>query len=258
MVAGETLALVLAVVFVGGAVKGLAGFGYAVVSTAVLATVLDPATAVVVMILPTLGANVYLLGELDRADLRPCIGRFWPFVAAAMVGTAVGMLALRSVPTRYVALGLGVLTLAYVALKQPYVDLPGVDAATDRCFRPDARWKVALGLAAGLVFGASNIAVQVVAYLDSLELDHELFVGVLALILVGISALRVGLAGWLGLYDAAGTALLSVLAVLPGLAGVRAGGAVRPRVPERVQVAGVVVLLAVIGGRLTAAGLGLV
>jgi uncharacterized membrane protein YfcA len=256
MVAPETLALVVGVVFLGGAVKGLAGFGYAVASTAVLATVLDPATAVVVMILPTLGANVYLLGELDREDVRPCVERFWPFVAAAMVGTAAGMLALRSIPTRYVALGLGALTLGYVALKQPWLPLPGVDALTDRCFRPGTGWKAVVGLAAGLVFGASNIAVQVVAYLDSLDLDHSTFVGVLAMVLVGISTLRVGIAGGLGLYDAGDVFLLSVLAVLPGLAGVKAGGAVRPRVPERIQLVAVVALLAVIGVRLTLAGLG--
>lgn len=258
MVETATLVVVLAVVFLGGVVKGVAGFGYAVASTAILATVLDsPATAVVVMILPTLGANVYLLGELDRADLRPCLERFWPFVAAAMVGTGVGMLALRAVPKAAVALGLGVLTLGYVVLKQPWVRVPGVDALTDRCFRPSTRWKAVLGLGSGLVFGASNIAVQVVAYLDALDLDRGTFVGVLAMILVGISTLRVGLAAGLGLFDASGTALLSLLAVAPGLAGVRVGGALRPRIPEAVQLGAVVVLLLVIGLRLTLTGLGL-
>lgn len=257
MVDAGTLAVVLVVVFLGGAVKGLVGFGYAIVGTAGLATVLDPSTAVVVMILPTLAANAYLFGELDPSDVHGCLRRFWPFVVAALVGTVIGMVALRSVPAPAVALGLGLLTLGYVAFKQSWLPVPGVDAIIDRCFRRGAGWKAALGLGSGLVFGASNVAVLVVAYLDSLDLDRGTFVGVLAMILVGISTLRIGLAAALGLYGAGGSALLSVLAVLPGLAGVTAGDAVRPRVPDRVLSAAVLALLAVVGVRLTLSGLDL-
>lgn len=45
-----------------------------------------------------------------------------------------------------------------------------------------------------VLFGSSNVAVQVVAYHDSLSLDRHTFVGVLAMILVGISSLRIGIA----------------------------------------------------------------
>ena len=44
---------VLVVVFVAGAVNGVAGFGFALVGTMALATVVEPATAVVFMILPS-------------------------------------------------------------------------------------------------------------------------------------------------------------------------------------------------------------
>lgn len=51
-----------------------------------------------------------------------------------------------------------------------------------------------------MVFGASNIAVQVVADLDRLDRDRATSVGVLAMVLVGISTVRVGAAWTLGLY----------------------------------------------------------
>lgn len=250
-----TLALVAAIVFAGGVVKGLAGFGYAVAGTALLATVLDPATAVVVMILPTLAANVVLLRELGPGQLEACFRRFRPYLLAAVVGTAAGMVFLRGLPTGAVALGLGVLTLGYVGGKQPWVAVPGAGRAGQACLREGRVAAAGLGLASGAVFGATNVAVQVVAYLDGLDLDRATFVGVLAMVLVGISSLRVALAAGLGLYGGGPTLGYSLLAVVPGLVGVRAGGALRRLAPERLQLAGVLALLTVIGVRLTAAGL---
>lgn len=253
--AWPTLGLVLAAVLLGGLVKGVAGFGYAVTSTALLALMLDPAAAVTVMILPTLVANVPLLAELDRDGLVSCARRFWPFVAAAVVGTLAGMAVLDWVPRPALALGLGLVTFAYVLTAQPYRELPRLTRLGDRLFRPGTRTKFWVGLASGVVFGASNIAVQVVAYLDRLDLDRATFVGVLAMVLVGISTVRVGAAWTLGLYGSGSLLALSAVTVVPGLVGVFAGGYVRPGIPERYQTAATMGLLVVIAGRLTVAGL---
>jgi uncharacterized membrane protein YfcA len=249
------LALVLAIVFFGGLVKGVAGFGYAIASTAILASVLNPSTAVVVMILPMLVANVRLLGELDRDDVSSCIERFWPFVVAALVGTLVGMALLARIPKAVLALVLGVFTLAYVLVSQPYVTLPGESWFVDRCFRPGTLAKATLGLFSGVVFGASNIAVQVVAYLDSLSLDRSTFVGVLAMILVGVSSVRVGAAWYLGLYESTSLVAVSVVAAAPGLLGVAAGNRLRQYLSPSVQTTGALLLLTVIGLKLTSSGL---
>ncbi|MDZ7730499.1 MAG: hypothetical protein U5K37_05700 [Natrialbaceae archaeon] len=52
-------------IFVAGALNGVAGFGFALVGTTVLATVLDPATAVVFMILPIVAVNLTLIREVS-------------------------------------------------------------------------------------------------------------------------------------------------------------------------------------------------
>lgn len=251
-----TVVAVGIIVFAGGLVKGIAGFGYAVVSTALLATILDPSAAVVIMILPTLGANIVLLGELDRSGVTSCLGRFWPFLVTAVIGTAIGMLFLRAVSANLIALALGVLTTIYVGVKQPWVTLPGETVVADWCFTDGYLAKAMLGFVSGIVFGATNIAVQVVAYLDSLDLDHATFVGVLAMVLVGIAGLRVGLAAGFGLYSGGDTLAQSVIAILPGLAGVSLGSRLRASIPESIQLVGILGLLAVIGVRLTLAGLG--
>lgn len=255
-----TVATVSAVVFLGGLVKGTAGFGYAIVSTAVLATLFSPTVAVVVMILPMLVGNLRLLGELDRADIRGCVARFWPYVLGAAAGTLVGMALLGRIPRPVLALGLGLFTLVYVGVSQPWVGLPGEGWIRERCFRPSTAAKVGIGLVSGVVFGATNAAVQVVAYLDSLDLDRPTFVGVLAMILVGVSLLRLAAAWGLGLFAAGGTAPaallgLSAVAAVPGLLGVAAGQRLRRRLSEQSVTVGALLLLSVIGVKLLADGL---
>lgn len=89
-VAWEAVVIVGGVVFLGGLVKGTAGFGYAVASTAILATMLAPSRAIVVVILPMLAANIALLGELGPGGLRRCVQRFWPYIVAALAGRLSG------------------------------------------------------------------------------------------------------------------------------------------------------------------------
>ena len=252
-----TLAIAASVVFFGGLVKGTVGFGYAIASTALLAAFLPPSTAVVLMILPMLVANVTLLRELGREEFSQCVERFWPFVLMAMVGTAIGMALLGVVPTAILTTALGLFTLGYVALKQPWAMLPGERWVRTYCFRSTFGLKGLLGLVSGLIFGLSNVAVQVVAYLDSLDLDRSTFVGVLAMILVGVSGLRVGLAWTFGLYDGTDLLLYSLAFSIPGLAGVSAGGWLRTRLADSLQLRLVLGLLSIIGLRLFAAGTGL-
>jgi uncharacterized membrane protein YfcA len=102
-----------------------------------------------------------------------------------------------------------------------------------------------------VVFGATNVGVQMVAFLQFKRLGRDHFVGVVALVFLGISLSRVGAAAAFGLYDS-GLAAASVAATVPGVVGVWAGALVRPHVTERRQRAGVFALLAVVGVRLLA------
>jgi hypothetical protein len=245
------------IVALGGLVAGVAGFGFALVGTALLASLVDPTTAVVVMIVPLLAANASLVRELDADGLRSCVRRFWPYVVGAVVGTVVGMALLSRIPQQPVTLALGVLTLAYVGASQQAVTVPGLRAVADRCFVETTAAKGALGLVSGVVFGATNVGVQVVAYLRSLDLDRSTFVGVVAMVFLGVSALRVVAAGLLGLYPDLALFGYSVAAVVPALLGVAVGKRLRPRIPPRAQRVGVFLLLTVVGLRLTIAGVGL-
>jgi Sulfite exporter TauE/SafE. len=252
----ETLVVVVVALTLAGIVTGLTGAGFAVLGTTGLALVFDPSRAVAVMLVPILAINVQLTRELDRDSLRSCTRRFGPFVAAVLVGTLAGMTLLTRLPTDALRTGIGLVVLVYVLVTQETLRLPGVAAARDRCLSVGRAGRLGFGVASGVVFGATNVGVQVVAYLESQNLDRTIFVGVLSGIFLGISAVRIVAAAVLGLLPDLGAAGLSLAAAIPGLAGGALGRRLRPRVPERDRSRIVLGLLTLVGLRLAFQGVG--
>ena len=253
-----TLALIFAVVCAGGIVKGAAGFGYDITGTAALSVLVDPVSATLLMIVPMIAANLSLVGELDRSDVRPCLARFWLYSFTAVVGTALGIFALGVLPIAALTFGIGAITLGYVASRQKAIEIPVMSHPRIGGAVSDKPAGAVIGLASGVVYGATNIAVQVVPYLDSFDLEYSTFVGVLAVVVIGISGTRLALAWELGLYGTDELLAVSVVASAPGLVGVGAGAVLRRRLADRTLHIGVLVLLFVIGVRLVLSGAGFV
>ena len=259
MIAGfsPSLLIILAIVLlVSGVVNGLAGFGFGLVGTMALATVIKPATAVVLMIIPILSANVTLVSELSVPELPRCGRRFWPLMLAALTGTIVRMAVIDRLPGAPVCVGLGLITLAFVGSRQstlPPPSLTGVDSGIDR---GGTVVMLVVGGGSGLLFGATNVGVQLVAYLRSFDLSYGLFVSVVAMVFLGINGVRVAAAGALGLYPSSAIAALSVAAGIPSVLGVAVGRRLRRRVANRHRTVAVLGLLTVIGPRLVLGGLG--
>lgn len=252
------IGLLFGVVVVAGMVNGLAGFGFAVVGTMALATVITPATAVVLMIIPILAANLTLVSELSWTELTRCGRRFGPLIVSALIGTIIGMAVLDMLPEPALRVGLGCITLGFVLSRQQAIPLPAVGIAGDAEARERPVVMVVVGSVSGLLFGATNVGVQLVAYLRSLRLSHSLFIGVVALVFVGINSVRIGAAGVLGLYPTVTVFALSVAAAVPAIGGVAVGRRLRDRLSEALRRRLVLGLLSVIGFRLVLGGLGIV
>jgi len=251
-----TVALLTVVIVVAGATNGLAGFGFALVGTMALATAIDPATAVVFMIVPILAVNLSLVGDLSGDELRTCSRRFAPLVGAALVGTVVGMVALSSIPSSPLRVGLGALTLGFVATTQQYVPLPEWSSGSVGTFSRTRLGMLGVGGVSGLLFGGTNVGVQLIAYLRSFDLSHGLFVGVVALVFVGLNGIRVAVAGLLGLYPSPVVLGASVVATVPAVVGVVIGKQLRATASDRARRLVVLALLTVVGIRLVGGGLG--
>ena len=252
------LFFIAVVVAFAGAVNGIAGFGFAVVATMTLATVVDPATAVVLVIVPIVAVNLSLAAELSTADLRSCGRRFAPLLVATTVGTVLGMALIDRLPDAPLRLALGVVTLVFVVTSQRFVPIPDRSTVVDSSATTGPGAMAAVGAVSGVLFGATNVGVQVVAYVRRFDLSHGLFVGVVAIVFLGVNLVRVGAAGVLGLYPNGTVAAVSVAAAVPAVVGVAIGSRIRPRVSERVRRGFVLWLLSGIGVRLVLGGLGVV
>ena len=257
-IGGPTVALMTLVILVAGTMNGLAGFGFALVGTMALATVIDPATAVVFMIIPILAVNLSLVRDLTREELRTCSRRFAPLIGAALIGTVVGMAVLSSIPTAPLRVGLGLLTLGFVATAQRRIPLPEWSAGGIGAFAQTRAGMLGVGGISGLLFGGTNVGVQLIAYLRSFDLSHGLFVGVVALVFLGLNGIRVGVAGLLGLYPSQTILFASVVAAVPAAIGVAVGKRLRVTASERSRRLVVLGLLTVVGFRLVGGGLGLI
>ncbi|WP_318270870.1 TSUP family transporter [Halosegnis longus] len=175
--------------------------------------------------------------------------------ATAALGTLLGMVVLEEVPAGPLRVGLGVVTLAFVATAQTVVDVPGVDWMKQRCFVE--RWWMmgVVGTLSGLVFGGTNVGVQLIAYFKSRDLSHGLFVSVVALVFLGLNGVRVAAAGVLGLYPSRTVVLASVAAAAPAIVGVEIGKRLQTAVADAHRDRFVLLLLTGIGLRLLQVGL---
>lgn len=263
MIAGvgwTTVALVTLITLLAGATNGLAGFGFAVVGTMALATLVDPATAVVFMIIPIFAVNISLVRDLSRDELRTCSRQFSPLIAAALVGTVVGMAVLSRLPAGPLRVGLGVLTLGFVATAQQRVPFPLPDwsAGGDTPVVHGRLGMLGVGAVSGLLFGGTNVGVQLIAYLRSFDLSHGLFVGVVALVFLGLNGIRVAVAALFGLYPSRLLLAASIVAAVPAVLGVVVGKRLRAIASEPARRFVVLSLLFVVGVRLVVGGLGVV
>lgn len=249
------LALALAL-GLSGLVAGIAGFGFAMLGTMALATVLEPREAIILMIVPIIAVNLGLLTELSAADLQSCGRRFGPLVAAGLIGTVVGMIVLDRVPTNPLRVGLGALSLGYVVL--------GLLQRSRVAHGRNEWWRVlelrpvmlAVGMVSGLIFGGTNVGVQFIAYLRSFGLRHGVFVGVVAMVFLGMNTARIGAAWTLGMYPDVLTSLVSVFGAFPAAIGVFLGSRIRGRFGPLAREVLVMALLSIIGVRLLLAGVG--
>lgn len=220
-----------AILFLGGLVKGLNGFGYAIISTTLLATVMPAQQAVALMIIPLILANIDLLKEPTVEELRNCLHRFGPYIMTALIGVITGTLAIDFMPQALLSSTIGLFTLLFVASKIDKIsDI--FDSGLEFCVE-NPKIEPLLGLTSGTVFGSTNIGVPFVAYFQQIGLDKKKFSTMIALTVLLSSLIRIPLAAQLGMYSGPQNILLSVLLAGPGLLGVELGTKVREGIPEK-------------------------
>lgn len=226
----QALALVLFFVSLGGLVKGLTGFGFGILGTALLANFISVQDAVTVMILPLLAVNIPLILEADLSELKNCIQNYGYFISAGLLGAFIGVLIVDYLPVEILSIGIGLIAVLYVYFKQDYFYSPEKQFSqgfTDKSYNQSI-----IGSTAGIVFGASNIGLLYVTYLDRLELSKKTFAGLLSVVILSAALIRMTVSMSTGLYTSQ-LFMISGLAALVGLVVSEAGAKISYRVPEK-------------------------
>lgn len=166
-----------------GAVKGLVGFGFVTIVTPVLALLIDPTVAVIVLSVPPWFLNAFQVGE-SRAGLA-VIRREWRLIGFTMVGSAIGVFALAEIVLDADLLFLiGLLIWGYVGFQivRNFVTVPTAS-------NPGIRSVV--GFVTGVVMAVTNIGIVLPIYVHLFERDTERFVGLMGMLFLFLLTERI-------------------------------------------------------------------
>lgn len=227
-------------------VKGAIGFGFPLISVPVVASILDPRTAVVVISIPTLFSNLLIIvrGGGTWAEAR----RLAALMLTLVLGTVVGAQLLARLDVRALSVIVGLTAVVFAALYAMGADMAFLSRG-ERYLMP------LLGAASGLLGGTTNIYGPVLtSYLLSLRLNKKQFVFWLTLLFSVGSTTQVISFFYLGLYSDR-TLAYSLLACIPMGLGLFLGLKLQARLPQRVWNTMVLAVILLSGLNLSVRGL---
>lgn len=239
----STLLVVAGTFLLAGAVKGVIGLGLPTVSLALLTVALDLPTAMALLLMPSFVTNLWqaAVGGHGRAILR----RLWPFLVMATVTVWIGVLALARLKPALLTGLLGALLVTYAV-----VNLGGVRLAIPA--RHEVWAGPVIGTANGVLTGMTgSFVVPGVMFLQAIGLPRDMLIQAMGMLFTA-STLALGVALQQSNFLDLGQALLSAGAVLPAIAGMVGGQALRARLSEQRFRTVFFVSLLVLGGYIIA------
>jgi len=144
------IATAAAIIVLAGLAHGTLGFGFPIISTPLVALVVDVKTAVLVTVLPNIAVNIVSI--LRGGNWRESIGKYWPLALWVVLGTLAGSRLLLTAPHEPLQLLLALMIVVFLM--------------QDRLGRLDWSWvkrkpqlaAFFFGLLAGVLSGAVNVA----------------------------------------------------------------------------------------------------
>ena len=207
--------------FLAGIVKGVTGMGLPTVAMGLLGAFMSPVAAAALLIAPSFVTNVWQLAS--GPSFTALVSRLWPMMLGIVLSTVASSSVLVSNNNRWTTVGLGAALVIYAGFTLLAQQL-SVPARLDKWFSP------LIGLTTGAGTGGTGIfVIPAVPDLQALGLSKDDLIQGLGLsFTISTVALAVGLT-WRGAFQLVDLAMSS-LAILPAMAGMWLGQAIRSRV----------------------------
>lgn len=140
-----------------------------------------------------------------------------------LVFSVIGLFVIDDIPVGVIELGLGLITLAFAVYKQPFVGIPFDTEPSENPPLGGTLSMFVLGGVFGLIFGMTNVGVQIVAYLKTRPLSHLFFVGVVGIVFFGVNVIRFLGAAAAGLYPTLTVMGIALALMIPAYVGAFVG-----------------------------------
>lgn len=227
----------------GGLIKGALGVGTPLLTVPLMALVLPAQTAVAVMALPVVVANLWQASQASR--FTAVAARFWPTFIAILIGTYLGVTILSSIDERSLLLFVGIVVIVFTVMQ----------ASTYRFHiwpRLEKPSGVVFGLSSGVVGGLSSMfGPMLIIYLVSLRtLNKNEFVSAISFLYVAAVVPWTVMLYAFGILDAR-MLVLSAAATVPVTLGLIIGQRLRARISEQRFHRLVLVVLLASGGAMS-------
>jgi len=233
--------IVFAALAIGSISKAITGLGLPLIAVPIMAIWLGVETAVVVMALPTVITNLWLIWNLREG--RHEFNGLWPMLVVSGIGAVAGTYLLTRISERAITLTIAIVVFGFILVRLTQPDFRLSPTVFQRISTP-------AGAVIGVVHGATGVSGPLVTtYVASARLPRTPHVFMVSAVFQVVSTVQLVTMISLGLFDRDRT-FLTLLALVPVLLltpiGLRIGRRIRPETFQRL----LLIVLAAVGVRL--------
>ena len=233
----ENLVLIVFAIFLGGIVKGSVGIGMSMFSVPIIAFILPPTKAMMLLCFPVIFTNFL------QMDIKKGVGsfRFLPMFVALFFGLLIGGKLILSLSLNFISFSIAIVIIIFTSLNFFGINLKNLKKANEKIL------SVIIGFFSGILGGLTTFyAPPIITFLISINLDKEFFIRTTATMYFFASIPLYSSMVYHGLgnyYDLT----ISLILVIPAIVGQFFGSKVRKKMSNEIFQKLVLIILIIIG-----------
>ena len=233
----QNLVLIFFAVFLGGIVKGSVGIGMSMFSVPIIAFILPPTKAMMLLCFPVIFTNFL------QMDVKKGIGsfRFLPMFLALFLGLLIGGKLILSLSLNFISISIATVIIIFTSLNFFGINLKNLKKANEKIL------SIIIGFFSGILGGLTTFyAPPIITFLISINLDKEFFIRTTATMYFFASIPLYSSMVYHGLgnyYDLT----ISLILVIPAIVGQFFGSKVRKKMSNEIFQKLVLIILIIIG-----------
>ena len=233
----ENLILIVFAVFLGGIVKGSVGIGMSMFSVPIIAFILPPTKAMMLLCFPVIFTNFL------QMDIKKGVGsfRFLPMFLALFLGLLIGGKLILNLSLNFISISIATVIIIFTSLNFFGINLKNIKKANEKIL------SVIIGFLSGILGGLTTFyAPPIITFLISINLDKEFFIRTTATmyffasIPLYSSMIYHGLGNY---YDL----IMSLVLVAPAIIGQFFGSKIRKKLSNEIFQKLILIILIMIG-----------